>query len=157
VGKLSIISNKFRLNLLSLSLYNKERLGGFFMITTLGQIQKTDAFSSHSLMALKAALVKDKKRGLIFFHEDLSVLLPHEPFHLLCYWLPGNTSSHVAFPVPLSEFLSFSHQKKNEQHLKSYYELFFQTKISDELFFHTYDLSHPFIGSEYVWYIKRIG
>jgi len=127
------------------------------MITTLKNIQQTDAFSSLSFMEMKVALMNDKKRGLLFFKEDLSTLLPDQPFHLLYFWLPGKTSSHLAFPVPLSEFLSFHHEKKKDDLVKPYYELFFETTISDELFQHTYDLSHPFIGSEYVWYVKRIG
>jgi hypothetical protein len=118
---------------------------------------KTKEFSSLSLMEVKAKLMNYKKRGIVFFNEDISTLLPKQPFHLLYFWLPGHSSLQEAFPVPIKHFQSFKFEMEQTSYLKDYFETFYETSISDEKFGHTYDLFHPFVGTEYVWYLKRIG
>ncbi|OMD40703.1 hypothetical protein BSK52_12600 [Paenibacillus odorifer] len=107
-----------------------------------------------NMMSVKRKLIEYKKKGLLFFEEDLSVIASHKKIEVYLYSQPSPKTKINAFPVP-GEY--FAHHYSNnwvdqEQILRSCFEKYYSQEINDGVGFSHYK---NYIGEEFVWFYVR--
>jgi hypothetical protein len=98
-----------------------------------------------SVLALKLCLTQLKKKGIIFYKEDLSFIQSDEPFEFYFYATKGTITYQNAFPVPIQIYNDRSNLTK--RNLINLYQSYYQTGDLSQV----KDFKKIHIGEEYVW------
>lgn len=93
--------------------------------------------------------------GRLFFQENIHELETNHLFEMYFYLMPSEISSVNAFPIPIQEFCIHKDKSQQYEFLSKYFEKYYMKTITDTNFFYQYELQHPFIAKEYVWYFKN--
>ncbi|PGK51385.1 hypothetical protein CN918_26705 [Priestia megaterium] len=124
------------------------------MEITLGKYMENQKLTNMPLA--KYHLLQFKKRGLVFFKEEVAELQLEEKFHLYYYLSANGKSEKDAFPVPKNSFLQAT--KSNDERfeeMKAHFESYYLNDELDKEGFDEFDLKNPYIGEDYVWVFKR--
>lgn len=103
----------------------------------------------------KHLLLQFKKRGHVFFKEELAELQLEETFHLYYYLSANGKSEKNAFPVPKQSFLQAKSNDERFEEMKTHFESYYLNDELDKEGFDEFDLKNPYIGEDYVWVFKR--
>jgi hypothetical protein len=123
------------------------------MKVTLDTILRSKKWDETNALELKHELLHYKKKGKLFFMEDMSSIGVNEEFELYYFQLPNEQTSVNAFPVPKEEFRCGQSDEKLFEYLKSFFEMYYPNTLFDEKWFEQYK-QQPYVGAEYVWYYQ---
>jgi len=117
-----------------------------------------EAQNTTNILKIKQNLLQMKKRGVLFFKEDISTMDSQTSFHVYYHLLPNEKTECSAFPIPKQAFVLQSDRlddKKTFEAAKRYFEDYYINEVLDKKGFDEFDLKNPFIGEDYVWLYKR--
>lgn len=119
------------------------------MIVTLNKLLKQDKRKNPLL--LKSRLSEYKKKGLVFYEENITSLLYDEPFLLYYHLTPNHNSPLNAFPIPMNEFCTLERQFEKDLFLKEYFFNYYGDLINCDAYFDKQTWS-VYKGLEYAWF-----
>lgn len=107
-----------------------------------------------SILKLKIALIRFKKKGTLFFKEDISELDFDKPFEFYFSIPKGSIPYQNAFPIPASYYRVWMKRNSCQFHvLLPYYQSYYETdKKPDEDYFQSLSL---FKGERFVWFFQK--
>lgn len=123
------------------------------MLVTLEDIMK-NAFPEKNILAIKRYLQDLKKKGFVFFKEDLLLLEPNRNFEMYYHVQPSPKSHLDAFPVSIVDFEIVFNKKDQLKFMKVFFEKYYGKKKSLE-YFSLYNYKEPFVGTRYLWFTKK--
>lgn len=125
------------------------------MILTLEEIMK-NAFPEKNILSVKRHLQVLKKKGSIFFKEDLLLLESQRKFEMYYHVLPSHKTQIDAFPVSIVDFEFVIDTKEQLTFMKAFFEKYYCISKPKE-YFHSYNYRDPFIGTHFLWFSKNKG
>lgn len=122
----------------------------------VGDILKTRKESGESFLATKAFLIKAKRKGQLFYPENISSLEPDETIHLFHSDIPPgelNDVKRLAFPIPLKEYILPKEEKGRFQYLKKYFDSYYSSS-SEKMTYEIYKKFNkkPFKSEKCMWF-----
>ncbi|MDR7319678.1 hypothetical protein [Brevibacillus nitrificans] len=106
-----------------------------------------------SLLQVKALLMKMKKRGLVFYQEDIVTLSPDTEFEIYFSFFKGIIEFENAFPVPLDMYYRYRAYQLDNEFLLPFYQSYYETTSTPahwkESSFQVYQ------GWEFVWFYRK--
>ncbi|MEW4264497.1 hypothetical protein Q0N30_12455 [Priestia megaterium] len=124
------------------------------MKITLQLIQQKENVRK-GILDIKSFLYRQKRMGRLFFQENIHELETNHLFEVYFYLMPSEISSVNAFPIPIQDFCIHKDKDQQYEFLSKYFERYYMRTITDTNLFYHYELQHPFIAKEYVWYFKN--
>ncbi|MGG3269854.1 hypothetical protein ABEP16_13155 [Priestia aryabhattai] len=124
------------------------------MKITLQRIQQKGSVKE-GILDIKSFLYRQKRKGRLFFQENIHELEVNHFFEMYFYLMPSEISSINAFPIPIQEFCIYKNTDQQYEFMYKYFQRYYMKKVNDTEFFSKYDLKNPFIGEEYIWYFKK--
>lgn len=104
-------------------------------------------------LKLKADLISNKNKGVIFYKESISKLPLDEPFEFYYNVTNGTITYQNAFPVPVKYFKPWIKSEDKLQHLLPYYQSYYGTDHTPgNQYFQ--NLSY-FKGERFVWFYEH--
>lgn len=121
------------------------------MKITLNEIMR-EVIWGDSMLEVKKNLYKYKKKGELFFEEQISCINQHKKFEMYYCHCPSLVTVENAFPIPLKEYRCYKTKDENLRFLREYYEQYYKKESVDALPFNKYKF---YVGTDYIWFYKK--
>jgi hypothetical protein len=103
---------------------------------------------------LKEGLNQLKKKGWVFFQENLDQLIENMPFQFYGYMFPNKKSKVNAFPIHIKHFQFFDKQEDQLIFLQEHFERYYKRQVNKEDM-EDYDFERPFVGRDFLWFYRH--
>ncbi|MGO4887288.1 hypothetical protein ACJ2A9_06000 [Anaerobacillus sp. MEB173] len=128
------------------------------MKVTLLQFQEaynTEYDEKESILQVKRFLSHNKRKGMLFFQEKVTILNASTPFELYYYLTPNRKTVKDAFPIPTKDFVFYQDRKTQFEIMRHFFESYYLEEINDIHYFEQYNYNKPFVGTHYLWFFKQ--